>query len=160
MCLKKEELINFVNKSPLYLYNNKGNERKTKWLSLFIESSSIQDPVGGPIYSGIQSISHFYDNFIDLNNIEFYSIKDYVNLKLMTVIRDVIIKITTIDKNIFNQNAYVLYIIVNNNGKLSIKNIRAYWKEEKNILLEKIKKKEEKEIVDIFIKFINKNDLN
>eukprot|EP00510_Aplanochytrium_minuta_P005469 CAMPEP_0184018002 /NCGR_PEP_ID=MMETSP0954-20121128/7879_1 /TAXON_ID=627963 /ORGANISM="Aplanochytrium sp, Strain PBS07" /LENGTH=312 /DNA_ID=CAMNT_0026299359 /DNA_START=85 /DNA_END=1023 /DNA_ORIENTATION=+ len=98
-----------------------GQRNKTRWLGLFADGATVEDPVGAPVHT---NLSMFYDAFISPNDIEFDVIEDWVDIRRWKVYRNVIIHIEMRNGTQMLQPAHICYSF---NTEYQIESLKAYW---------------------------------
>lgn len=107
-----------------------GRHDKAGWLSLFSADAVVEDPVGSAPHrrrgaGDDAALGCFYDAFIAPNGIVFDVVMDIVVPG--AVVRDVVIEVTAPSGLITRVPTYILYEIVEEDGRPKIARLAAHW---------------------------------
>ena len=96
------------------------------WLSIFAEDGGIEDPVGSPpVWRRDGSLGRFWDTFIAPHGIRFEVARDcFLGHDVM---RDATIHTTVGPGVVVPVEAYLLYQLVERDGRLQVRRMAAHW---------------------------------
>jgi hypothetical protein len=127
----RDDLLSVAGASPEAV----ARHDKQAWLSLFSEEAVVEDPVGAtPVRCVIDretssrdssQLERFYETFIASNDIVFQVHNDIVAAGM--VARDATIEITSSTWLTTSVHIYVLYELVEEDGRLKIARLAAHW---------------------------------
>ena len=126
--MDRDQMIALVNRSPEMV----ARHDRQGWLDLFSSNGEVEDPVGGgpnrkgrDLRRGKDGLGRFYDVFIGPNRIELDVHRDIAAGD--ELVRDVSIHTTFGSGAVLVVHCYVLFRIVEENGRLRMESLRADW---------------------------------
>ncbi|MDI1443629.1 nuclear transport factor 2 family protein [Polyangium sp. 6x1] len=124
----RDDVLAVVKRSP----DRVAAHDKEGWVGLFAHGAVVEDPVGGPParkgadpLDGDDELGRFYDVYIGPNDVRFEVLADVV--QGLTVVRDVNIATRTPNDARVELPAYLIYELVELDGALRVKRMRAFW---------------------------------